>query len=103
MKTSSRQSEASFQRQVIQLATAYGYRCYHTHDSRRSQPGFPDLVLVRRKARGRSGRVIFAELKTDKGRMRPAQQEWLYELLEADAEAYIWRPGEMERIQRILE
>ena len=64
-------SEAAFQQQVTQLAAFYGWRSYHTHDSRRSAPGFPDLVLVR------DVQLVFAELKTDKGRIRPEQREWL--------------------------
>jgi hypothetical protein len=40
-------SEAAWQQQVEGLAAFYGFRCYHTHDSRRSAAGFPDLVLVR--------------------------------------------------------
>jgi hypothetical protein len=40
--------ESVFQDQIVGLARFYGWdRVYHTHDSRRSHPGFPDLVLVR--------------------------------------------------------
>ena len=47
---------------------------YHTYDSRKSEPGFPDLVLVRR------GRIIFAELKRRGGQLTGAQGRWLNEL-----------------------
>jgi hypothetical protein len=67
-------SEKEFQAQVVQLATYYGWRVYHTHDSRRSAAGFPDLVLVR------PPELIFAELKTEKGRIRPEQADWLADL-----------------------
>ena len=33
--------EADFQATVIELAELQGWRVYHTHDSRRSQPGLP--------------------------------------------------------------
>lgn len=38
--------EKVFQAQVLDLAHLSGWLCYHTHNSRRSAPGFPDLVLV---------------------------------------------------------
>ena len=47
-------TEKEFQRLVVDYATLHGWMHYHTHDSRRSTPGFPDLVLVRE-------RIIFAE------------------------------------------
>ena len=61
--------------------------------------GFPDLVL----AHEHKG-LIFAELKTDKGRLDPAQITWLRTLDAAGAEAYCWRPSDMQFItQRLLE
>lgn len=70
---------------------------YHTHDSRFSEKGFPDLTIVLH------GRVIFAELKSEKGKVSLAQEKWLDELDVAGAEVYLWRPtdwanGEIERI-----
>lgn len=58
------ESEAAFQQKVEQLAGHCGWRIYHTHDSRRSAAGFPDLVMVR------DVRLIFAELKSDIGARR---------------------------------
>lgn len=68
--------EAAFQVRVVRLATDRGWRVYHTHDSRRSDPGFPDLVLVR------PPRVLFVELKAGRRRLSDDQVAWL-ELLEA--------------------
>jgi hypothetical protein len=90
-------SEAQFQRQVIQLAALLGYRVYHTHDSRRSAAGFPDLVLVHPK-RG----TVFAELKTDTGKVKPEQAEWLADLQAAGQRAYLWRPADFDQITTIL-
>lgn len=39
-------SESVFQSKVINMAKSLGWEHYHTHDSRRSVAGFPDLVLV---------------------------------------------------------
>ena len=32
---------------VVELAKRFGWLLYHTHNSRRSASGFPDLVMVR--------------------------------------------------------
>lgn len=40
-------TEAAFQIRVVRLLTDHGYAVYHTHDSRRSEPGFPDLIAIR--------------------------------------------------------
>ena len=94
--TDERMSEKDFQTQVISLAGLYGWRHYHTYDSRRSVAGFPDLVLVR------EGRVIFAELKTERGKMTLAQQDWLQALRQTPVETYLWRPSDWDRIMKIL-
>lgn len=59
---------------VIKYAQLRGWMHYHTHDSRRSAEGFPDLVLVR------GDQLIFAELKSEKGKTTPAQDTWLMAL-----------------------
>ena len=58
-----KQTEAQFQAAVIQYAELKGWMVYHTHDSRGSRPGFPDLTMVR------DGVLIFAELKSERGRL----------------------------------
>lgn len=92
-------SEKTLQEAVERCARLLGYRVYHTHDSRRSEPGYPDLCMVRR------GRLVYAELKSAKGRVRPEQHAWLAELAAAGAETYLWRPehwlsGEIEAALR---
>ncbi len=78
------------------LAPMLGWRlCYHTLRSKGSQSGFPDRVLVRE-------RVIFAELKREKGVLTPAQIEWLNGLARAGAEVYVWRPSDLDEIAQIL-
>lgn len=80
-------SEKVFQQQVIELAKTYHWRVYHTYDSRRSEPGFPDLTLLHCE-----WGLLFRELKTEKGRVRTAQGHWLHGLIDADQDAAIWRP-----------
>ena len=69
-------SEAEFQTHVEQLAKLLGWEVYHTRDSRRSRKGWPDLVLVRE-------RILFVELKSETGELRPEQRIWLARLKEA--------------------
>lgn len=81
-------SERQLQDHVIALARRLGWLCYHTHDSRRSQPGFPDLVMVR-------GRVLYRELKSSSGVVSPQQQVWLQQLQVAGADAGVWKPAHL--------
>jgi len=81
-------TERAFQQAVENLALRAGWLVYHTHDSRRSRPGFPDLVLVH----AARGLVLFRELKTQTGRLTPAQKRWLTDLKTAGADAAVWRP-----------
>lgn len=84
-------SEAEFQAHVVQAAEATGWRWYHTHDSRRSPAGYPDLFLAR--GGSRPG-VLWVELKTMRGRVSAAQQEWLDLLAAAGQTAHVWRPSD---------
>lgn len=84
-------TEDELQRAVIELARGLGWLVYHTHDSRRSQAGFPDLVLVR------GDRVLYRELKSTAGRIRPEQQVWLDALAAAGADVGVWRPVDLEQ------
>ena len=64
-------SERQLQDAVVELATWCKWMSYHTFDSRRSAPGFPDLVLLRRD------RIIAVELKSAIGKVTGEQQRWL--------------------------
>ena len=89
-------TEKQFQATVIEYAERLGYLVYHTYDSRRSQRGFPDLVMVK------EGRLVMAELKRETGRTKPEQAEWLRLLRSAGVEAYIWRPSTWPEIESVL-
>ena len=60
--------------------------------------GFPDLVI----ARTDPPRLIYAELKSAKGRIAPEQKEWQARLEANGQEFYIWRPSDWPEIERIL-
>jgi len=90
-------SEKEFQSLIVDYAELKQWLTYHTHDSRRSAPGFPDLVLVR------PPRLIFAEIKSAKGRVRPDQHIWLDTLSEVtNLEVFLWRPADWDAIQAVL-
>lgn len=84
-------TERQFQGTVEDMARALGWRIYHTHDSRRSAPGFPDLVMIH----VRQKRTLWRELKTARGRVSPSQREWLADLLAAREDAAVWRPTDL--------
>ena len=62
--------------------------------------GFPDLVLVRGK------RLIFAEVKAERGRGSPEQDAWFTALRSAGRGegqyVYIWRPSNWDEIVEVL-
>ena len=67
-------TEKQFMAQIKKVALLTGWKFYHTYDSRRSDPGFPDCVMVHPQKH----RMIILELKTEKGLLTPAQREWVY-------------------------
>lgn len=60
--------------------------------------GFPDLVLVG------PGGILYRELKTDVGRLKPEQVVWIRTLKAGGADADVWREADMHsgRIEREL-
>jgi hypothetical protein len=95
--TTTTMTEAQWQSRVVDLAAWCGWLVFHPHDSRRSTPGWPDLVMVR------DGRLILAELKTERGRVSVEQKRWLAALsLVVGVEVYLWRPSDWPAVQRSL-
>jgi VRR-NUC domain len=92
------EDEESWLAWVIDYATRAArpaWRHYHTRRSTGSVAGFPDLTLWRE-------RVVFAELKTERGRVTRDQWAVLDGLRAAGAEVYVWRPSDRPEIERIL-
>lgn len=104
-------SEAALQWAIIDLAHTLGWRVAHFRAARVKRggrevyetpvaadgKGFPDLVLVR-------DRVIFAELKSDTGGIRPDQLLWMEALQIARAEWHLWLPPDWTsgRVEQVL-
>lgn len=97
-------SEASFLQQIKSLAFMYGWVVHHSQPSMTrtgryittGSTGFPDIVMVHQE-RG----LIFAELKTEKGKTSKAQDLWLRSL-NPHAECYLWRPSDLDFISQRL-
>lgn len=84
--------EKDFQSMIVKHAKQRGWLVYHTFDSRRSEPGFPDLVLVRGET------ALFRELKTDTGKLTEPQKRWGAQLKKVNIDYAVWRPQQLKEI-----
>lgn len=99
-------TEAAFQKRVIEYAMRCGWWVAHfpraNPEGRWRTPvsanakGYVDCTLVRGPA------LIFAELKAEKGRLRPEQKVWIEKLMATGNEVYVWRPSDWPEIERRL-
>ena len=103
------QTEKGLQRAVVELALLNQWMVYHTDRSDRSEPGFPDLVLIRPPV------VLFVENKTEKGQLRkglwnksgkrwlPGQDDWAEALKACPGVLYfLLRPSMWDEIEEVL-
>lgn len=95
-------TEAEFEDAIIDLATRLGWRIHAERPGRsekgwrtaiKGMAGYPDLTLVR------GGRLVFAELKSERGRLSEEQNAWIDALVRvAEAskddlmDVFVWRP-----------
>ena len=102
-------SERDFQRQVIELAQMFEWRVAHFRTALNQRghyqtpvaadgAGWPDLVLVHE----RSGRILFRELKSDKGRLAQNQEDWGRWLEAAGCDWGVWKPKDLDGIAVVL-
>lgn len=89
-------NETQWMGKVREIADLYGFDVYHTHRSDRSDAGWPDLVLRKEP------RLIFAELKSQKGRTSKDQVKWLNGLVACGQEVALWRPDDLPTVLRVL-
>ena len=101
---------------VIECAMRGGWLIHHDLPSQRARgawtthtqghSGFPDLVLAHPGdvVNGLMGQCLFVELKTERGVVSKAQQDWLDTLAAAGMSVRIWRPENYVEIRsRLLE
>jgi hypothetical protein len=94
----STETEAAFQVRVVALAERLGWMVFHPYDSRRSEPGWPDLALVR------GDTLILLELKRESGSLTSPQVAWLTALQRVTrVEAFMARPSHWEKIEMLLQ
>jgi hypothetical protein len=92
-----RLAERDWQQRVVDLARLRRWRTYHVFDSRRSEPGWPDLVMLR------EARCVVAELKSEHGRLTTAQEVWLTAFRQVPAvEVFVWRPADWQTVIGVL-
>jgi len=91
-------TEKDLREQVRDLCKLFGWKIYFSWTSIHSPRGFPDLVLANPEQK----RIIYAELKSEKGVVTEYQQEWLDTLDACRQEVYLWRPEDIEGIAEIL-
>lgn len=117
-------TEAEFQQTVIDLARTLGWLVFHAKDSRRSETGFLDLLLVSQEPM--PPRLLFMELKKEggkltkgrcaprSGRQLPGQEDWVKALARCSkypdeiripgspVEVYVFYPHDMDTIEKVL-
>ena len=102
------ESERDFQQKVVDYAHLTGWKVAHFRPAYTEKgwrtpvaadgKGFVDLVLAKV---GRE--VIYAELKTNRGKLTREQGDWKFILSQCPGVEYkIWRPRDWEQIEKIL-
>jgi hypothetical protein len=90
-------TEKALMAMVKQLAVLAGWRVFHNFDARRSDPGFPDLVMIR------GPRLLAVELKVGRGKPTVAQLAWLADFSRVPgASSHLWTPSDWPEIEAVL-
>ena len=95
--------ERDFQNRLTEFMRIEGWQVYSIPDSRRaSMKGYPDITAWRVEDQ----RLLFVELKREKGRVSEAQI-YVLDSLRAlapriDCEVYIWRPSDWPTIEQVI-
>ena len=91
MRLAKTMTEAELMELIREACAKMGLKAYHTHDSRRSEAGYPDWTIVGPKG------VIFRECKGYDRRGRKGvctleQGQWILALNGAGHDARVWDP-----------
>ena len=97
-------TEAQLQDAILETAALLGWLCYHARPARtgagwrtaaqgNGAAGFPDVVMAR------GGRLIFAELKSGRGKLSPDQLEWQEQIepiacVNPGVDYFVWTPAD---------
>lgn len=88
-------TEAEWQATLIAAARAAGWWVMHHHDSRGTEPGWPDLTCIRGKE------LVYIECKSERGRLTGPQMIVLGMLAETGTEVIVARPSDVDVIDRL--
>jgi hypothetical protein len=98
-------TESQWQAKVESVARKNGWVPYHAPANRPDkygniqnvEAGFPDLCIIR------SGKMIFAELKKETGKLSAAQVRTIELIKSCGLECYVWRPSDVREVLSVLE
>lgn len=82
-------TERELQHHVAILCRDLGLWHYHTWNSQRSEPGWPDCVILG------GATALFRELKSERGRLTPEQRRCGSLLTRAGLDWCVWRPRDL--------
>lgn len=87
---------------ITDALTVGGWLWHHLRRSdlalQQGRSGWPDIVALHPER----GEVFVAELKAQRGRLEPAQQEWLDAFSACGIPGVVIRPGDYDRTWRFL-
>ena len=103
-----KQSEADFQKTLIDLLHCYGYRVAHFRPAKTDKgwrtpvsadgSGWPDLFVVHPD----SGNAFAVECKSDTGKLSPEQENWIEWLRACGIRTFVWMPKMWPEIGEIV-
>ena len=89
--------EGALLSEIRKVAKPWGWETYHTHDSRKSESGFPDLILCNGVS------LLIYELKSNTGQLTKEQAMWLSLLAHTEkVECGVRRPRDWSEIYQRL-
>jgi hypothetical protein len=89
-------TEKQLQGNIVLAARELGWMVSFAWKSYNSPAGWPDLVLAK------PPKLIFAELKSQKGKLRPEQERWRDALIACGQEWHLWRPSDLDEVYAVL-
>jgi hypothetical protein len=94
-------THTQLQNQVREVCKLLGLLHFHTHDSRKSEAGFPDSSICHPDG----GTLWLMELKSEDGIVMPDQRTWLHALARVTrVESGIVRPSGLDAfVQRLMQ
>ncbi len=95
--------EAPYMNQIIETAEWLGFLAYHVHDSRKDNPGFPDIWCVGKPAGPNAGRLVVIETKRETEDPSTEQLAWLVALEQVrTVEVMAARPRDVDQVTALI-